>query len=398
MKVNEISNTKQYNQSFLGKVSILHKEDVMRRFEHMSSLQNFIKHADSLESLTIDIRELIKSMRLTQTDKFVVKSFLNQLGEENSSDFPVEIRTGAIYRQTPGISFLVPQVTYDNSKLEIINSEEYFDYIQSKFKRDVPDIFNGMCNKIRDVVGYRSIIKYPFIKVNGRVKQYECNNSLPKEKTFIKMIKSIMEYYIKSASNQIDCKIKSDEKARQKAATIHAAVDQYFGRESNPESNKIAEKKLLPISSLICTLDDIINYLDTHERENDNWGFIFNEPVTKDGETLLMALAHVKPTSENIDKYKDLVERMIKMKYINYNQSDSLNIPLIDHIINSENELLLAAASNTGQLIYTPELENTFNRIKNPEFKRLVLEANLFEGNIHNIRFRTIFGQPNPKL
>ena len=169
------------------------------------------------------------------------------------------------------------------------------------------------------------------------------------------------------------------------------------------------------MSSLVCTLDDILEYIDKNKEWNDyrQQYYIdndaFNNPVTKDGESLLMALAHVLPTAENADKYAKLVDELSHC-YIDFNQKDSMGISFIEHVLNSKNRFLLTLVGyhyakdglngpyNTYHgLRYEPILENVFNSIEDQDFKDTVLKLDLFN-NMYNLKYKTIFGQPNPKL
>jgi len=156
----------------------------------------------------------------------------------------------------------------------------------------------------------------------------------------------------------------------------------------------VSAEDMLPIDSVVCTFKDINNYLMEHMAELGG-GKIFNKPVTKDGESLLMALAHVKPDKDNIDSYIKLVKSMLKMPFIDYNQKDAMGIPFIAHVLNSQNKVLFAAVTGCKDLKYDPSLEFEFNNITDPEFKELVLKTPIFE-NAQNKEFKTIFGKTNP--
>lgn len=156
---------------------------------------------------------------------------------------------------------------------------------------------------------------------------------------------------------------------------------------------EVPEEDLLPVSSLICSLDDINNYLTDHYADIDK-GKIFNKPVTKDKESLLIALTHIQPNEKNTESYIKLINNMLKLKYIDYNQKDSMGIPAIAHVLNSQNKILFLAFTNCANLRYEPNLENEFKNITDPEFKDLVVKSRIFE-NYQNSGFEKIFGKPN---
>jgi len=157
---------------------------------------------------------------------------------------------------------------------------------------------------------------------------------------------------------------------------------------------EIPEENLLPVSSVVCTLDDINNYLTEHFSEIDK-GRIFNKPVTKDGESLLIALTKILPDDNNIDAYIKLVNNMIKLTHIEYNQKDTLGVPAIAHVLNSQNKILFAAFTKCNNLRYDPYLDTEFNNIKDSEFKDFVINSHIFE-NLENTGYEKIFGKPNP--
>ena len=124
---------------------------------------------------------------------------------------------------------------------------------------------------------------------------------------------------------------------------------------------------------------------------------------------MLIALAHVLPSAENAVKYENLIDRLSRC-YIDFNQKDSMGISFIEHVLNSKNWFLLILAgfhyardglggayNSYSGLRYEPILENVFNNIEDSDFKDLVLKLDLFN-NMYNLKYKTIFGQPNPKL
>ena len=127
------------------------------------------------------------------------------------------------------------------------------------------------------------------------------------------------------------------------------------------------------------TISDIKQYLQDNAN-NLLEGEIFNKPVTKDGNSLLMALAHIKPIPEDESDYIYILYKMSKLPKIDYNQKDEMNISFVEWVLRAEKEELLDLIKDK-KLPYDPILNETFYNIKNPDFKQKVIGANIIEGS-----------------
>lgn len=322
--------------------------------------ENFIKKIKKLQKEKFNLREIVDVSKLSDTGKVVLKRYFDQLGEEGVQDFPMNLKlkqSGVLYHDYYGL--LTEDVFRSNYVISNAGAFSTFD----------------KCMRIK--TGYSGSTIYLLTNVN--------------------LLKSEINRYILDTCNEQAKMI--DEKAAKERK--NKKFDELQGLlEAEPKKNDALKKlevpadDLLPVDSVVCTLDDINNYFIEHMTEVSG-GRIFNKPVTKDGESLLMALAHVKPDKDNIDSYIKLVKSMLKMPYIEYNQKDSMDVPFIAHVLNSQNKVLFAAVTGCKDLKYDPSLEFEFNNITDPEFKELVLKTSIFE-NEQNKEFKTIFGKPNP--
>ena len=232
------------------------------------------------------------------------------------------------------------------------------------------------------------------------LKKVDINDELILEKVkLLEKTNSWFKEHPEFLTNEIEDKLKQ-------AYAVRPAIEAKLTHDANMDFDEfnvstdeldgffVSAEDMLPIDSVVCTFNDINNYLMEHMTELGG-GKIFNKPVTKDGESLLMALAHVQPDKDNIDSYIKLVKSMLKMPSIDYNQKDSMDIPFIAHVLNSQNKILFAAVTGCKDLKYDPSLEFEFNSITDPEFKELVLKTPIFE-NLENKGYEKIFGKPNP--
>ena len=110
MQINPISNPNinQNRTPSFGAVEVHCKEYTMRMFKNIKTLQKYIKHAESLEKIKINLRELTEKMDLSQTDRYVLKNYFTSLDEQNISDFPVTIVTQPSYGLC-NVNFMIPK-------------------------------------------------------------------------------------------------------------------------------------------------------------------------------------------------------------------------------------------------------------------------------------------------
>lgn len=374
-----------YNyQSFKG-VNIASKNKAVHTITNPSTLRKYIEHANSLENLKIDLTKIVKSWKLTPSMIYVLKNFFNTIGENETSNFTVDFED---YKNNNIVSFIEP----DHEASDSIKS--YYIPIQKSF-------WGYFVNASDD--NKKSYLP-------GIFKHYE-NFRLPTEKLILSVVNKILKADIESVAHVVD-----ERCARmQNYEELEEIRNKNLLSKKRIDYLKLYPEKLFPVSSLVCTIDDILAYMDKHKKWNDYEQVYkiddeaFNNPVTIDGESLLIALAHVLPSAENAVKYENLIDRLSRC-YIDFNQKDSMGISFIEHVLNSQNRFLLTligfhyarnglggAYNSYYGLRYEPALENVFNNIRDEDFKNLVLKLDLFN-NMYNLKYNTIFGQPNPKL
>jgi len=128
--------------------------------------------------------------------------------------------------------------------------------------------------------------------------------------------------------------------------------------------------------SVFVTIADIKNYLKQNADKILN-GRIFNIPLTKDGDSLLMAFLHIKPIREEYEECKELLKQMAEMSEINYDQKDSMDMTALEWVMTTENAELLSLMKGQ-KLTQDPMLYNAYKNIKNPEFKKALLESGTY--------------------
>ena len=312
----------------------------------------FVEAVKKLEAEKLNLREIVDVSKLSSTGKIVFKDFLSRLKEEEIQDYPIKL-----------------ELKYDMSNYIARLSENFF---------------NG-----------EYLVDYAYY---DEVERFETGNTRNIYlRTNIDLIKSRLNNHILDACEErakIREKRAAKERENKSFADLQSLLDTKPEKTDIAKAIKVPADDLLPVSSVVCTFDDINNYLIEHMAELGG-GRIFNKTITKDGESLLIALAHVQPDKDNIDSYIKLVKSMLKMPFIDYNQKDSMDIPFIAHVLNSQNKILFAAVTGCKDLKYDPSLEFEFNSITDPEFKELVLKTPIFE-NAQNKEFKTIFVKPNP--
>lgn len=391
MKISNITNTNinpAKTPTFNG-VVIGNKNNAIHNIKNPAVLKKYIEHAEKLENMKIDLKEMIKSWELTPSVIYVLKKFFNTLGEKETHNFTVDF--DCLYDNI--VNFAEPDTESLSESLK-----SYYMHLQ---KSVLGYFVNSHCDKK--------------IHLAGSMKKYE-NFQLPSEKLILSIVNKVLKDDVERMANAVFERCAQWQRKEE----LEQIRDSHSDRKTQ-EKNKYLDylhrhpEKIFPVSSLVCTLDDIIEYIDKNKEWNDYRqkyyidNDAFNNPVTKDGESLLMALAHVLPTAENAYKYAKLVDELGHC-YIDFNQKDSMGISFIEHVLNSKNRFLLTLVGyhyakdglngpyNTYHgLRYEPILENVFNSIEDQDFKDTVLKLDLFD-NMYNLKYKTIFGQPNPKL
>lgn len=357
-----ISSPNNRNKMSFGSVEISQKTAHMNRIRDAETLEKYIEHAEKLENMQINLKDMVKKWKLTPSMKYVLKNMFKAYGEEETNNLSVRLLRG---RWPDYACFL-----------------EYSDFAgKDKYTKE-PNLTH--------IAFYNPENKRGFGKLTAKHKLKEIDGIyLPTEKAVLQGIEENLKERVTKLSEEIDEKLVNV----QRQDDLDRIRKSYMEKTGETDPFYYPREKLHK-TSLNCTLDDILNY-----QKSQNDILVFNDKVTDDGESLLMALVHVQPTEENMDKYMELVDDLSRrpIGLIDYNQKDSTGVPFIDHVLNSENAPLLLLASSCADLRYEPELDNTFDNIKDPEFKKMVLDLDIFN-NIYNLKYKTIFHRPNPSL
>ena len=375
-----------------------------------SGIEFITEKLRTLAKEKFNLREIVRLKNSTIQKEKILNNLFSMLGEEEVNDLTVRIKP-FFCRYNPTVSYCyhnyydggidfkinLPQqedeITIDT--VGWIRGLQYSGYGNKTFT----EIF-AIDNKKNEPSKYHQQPGNNCDYIELPTKLYDNGKTMLRGLFFAIPQKERIQNNISKAFNEIVNKIIQNEEAafesfrKDDALNALNTLIQTMDNKSTvggATNTSVADK--LP-TSVICTFDDINQYLLKHITEIDN-GKIFNKPVTKDNESLLLALTHVIPDKENFEIYRDLVNNMHKMPLIDYNQIDGIGIPAIAHVLNSENKLLFAAFCNCKDLKYEPSLEYEFNRIKDSDFKDLVLKSRIFE-NGQNTKYKTIFGQPNP--
>ena len=386
MKTNSIqSQNYLYNIPSFNGVKVASKNKALYQINNPITLRRYIAQAERLENLKIDLMEMIKSWKLSPAMIFVLKNFFNGIGEEETHNLTVDFED---FSNQNVVSFFEPDHNF---------SEEVKSYYIHLQKTILGYFINTGKNDKKQ-------------HLSGRINQYG-DFRLPTKKLVLSAVNKTLKADVENIANEIDKRCAQQQKNEE----LEEIRSRSSGENERVDYLKIYPEKLFPVSSLVCTLDDIIDYIDKHKEWNDYRQVYkidyeaFNHPVTIDGESLLIALAHVLPNAENAEKYGKLIDELSNY-YIDFNQKDSMGISFIEHVLNSRNRFLLTLAgfhyardelggayNSYYGLRYEPILEKVFNSIKDQEFKELVLKLDLFN-NMYNLNYKTIFGQPNPKF
>ena len=98
-------------------------------------------------------------------------------------------------------------------------------------------------------------------------------------------------------------------------------------------------------------------------------------------DTMLTKFLDIVPTEENEKDYQEIIKFLKNAKNIDYNQTDSNGISVIEKIINSENPDLLDLIKDFG-FDYSRELDYAYDRIDDKNFKNKVKNLNIYFPNI----------------
>lgn len=402
MRINPIQTVNNNSNSLsFGNVVIEQKSYCINNIKDIEKLKKYIEHSGRLENLKINLREMVKSWKLTQGMKYVLKNYLDVLGKDETENLTVKLEHNCYGPSMCDISFPKPADSSSNGYRVYFNAPMLNPYNYCNYDWNFAKIL--LKRKRWDFINFRMEHGgYPALvrehqddvtdrrRIPGKVYSYE-GFILPNEKAVLKAVEKVLYRDISRMAETID-----EEVAREKKKDKLDRDKEKYLREIHYK--EIPPERMFPGTSISCTVDDILKYLE--KPLTYDWYRACNEPVTIDGESLLIALARIKPNAENYEKYAKILgmlEVCRKCNTLDFNQKDSLGVPFIDHVLNSENEPLLLFASQANDLKYEPALEKTFDNIRNPEFKKLVLKLNLFD-NIYNLKYKTIFGQPNPNL
>lgn len=138
-------------------------------------------------------------------------------------------------------------------------------------------------------------------------------------------------------------------------------------------------------SPVFTCMKDIKDYLKANADKIEN-GKIFNKKIMQSGESLLTTFLHLIPTidKDNDDDYDNLLFKMMQMPEIDYNQTDSADISVIEWVLTLEDKKLLSLIKDK-EFKPEPMVQKAFDRIKNPEFKKMVKNSKLFSLDLGNL-------------
>ena len=125
------------------------------------------------------------------------------------------------------------------------------------------------------------------------------------------------------------------------------------------------------------TSDDMLELLKDMFAENILYKKdILTTPIKEGDSSILMYVADIFPTEENVKKYDKILKILNGIKGINYNFKDNNGVSFLEKVMISENEKLLDLIKNE-QFEYYPELDYVYENIQNPEFREKVKELNI---------------------
>lgn len=122
---------------------------------------------------------------------------------------------------------------------------------------------------------------------------------------------------------------------------------------------------------------------DDEIKQNYKNGECFNYKLENNSnDTMLTKFLDIVPTEENEKDYQEIIKFMKNAKNIDYKQTDSNGISVIEKIVNSENPDLLDLVKDT-EFDYSKELDYAYEGINDSEFKNRVKNLNINFPNIN---------------
>ena len=116
---------------------------------------------------------------------------------------------------------------------------------------------------------------------------------------------------------------------------------------------------------------------------------IINVTFERAGRPLIHAFAEVNVTDENHEQYMKIIEQLKNVK-IDWNLKDIMQIPLIEKIIDAENDIMLDLIGDKS-IEWGPYLDYAYKRIKSDEFKEKIKSVNFTFPDINEaIRVRSV--------
>ena len=116
---------------------------------------------------------------------------------------------------------------------------------------------------------------------------------------------------------------------------------------------------------------------------------ILTTPIKEGDSSILMYVADIFPTEENVKKYDKILKILNGIKGINYNFKDNNGVSFLEKVMISENFKLLDLVKNE-QLEYYPELDYVYENIQNPNFKNKVKQLNIILKNTDGLTAKDI--------
>lgn len=134
--------------------------------------------------------------------------------------------------------------------------------------------------------------------------------------------------------------------------------------------------------NFLYTAKDILAILKNPKiKKNYYNGECFNYKCDEKGNSLLTRFFDIIPNESNKKEYNEIFNILKNMKNIDYNQTDSEDISILEKIINSENIEALDLVKDT-KLTYSRELDYAYNNVESSKFKRKVRNLDIDFPNI----------------
>lgn len=182
--------------------------------------------------------------------------------------------------------------------------------------------------------------------------------------------------------NPISSKYKIRQGSLAKVANLAQIVLQNDQRQFIHDVRKYDKNGIYEPKELLKILND------DEIKQNYKNGECFNYKLENNSnDTLLTKFLDIVPTEENKKDYQEIIKFMKNAKNIDYKQTDSNGISVIEKIINSENPDLLDLVKDT-EFDYSEALDFAYERIDDKNFKEKVKNLNINFPNINEaIRF-----------